>query len=140
MKLKKPCLEWQGYRQPNGYGRRKYKGTPWLVHRATWDEEVGPIPDGMFVLHRCDNPACYEITHLFLGTHEDNMADMRSKGREYHAGASETNAHAVLSLADVVSIRARHEAGTTIRDIADEYGVSQQIVYRVVTRRTWASV
>ena len=56
-------------------GRRVY------AHRWAWEQANGPIPDGMMVLHRCDNPACWNIDHLFLGTQADNMADMRAKKR-----------------------------------------------------------
>lgn len=77
------CIEYSGYKMPTGYGMRGYKGKVWLAHRAAWDEEVGPIPDGMNVLHSCDNRACVNIEHLFLGSHTDNMQDMVSKGRHW---------------------------------------------------------
>jgi hypothetical protein len=55
------------------------------VHRVAWELEHGPIPDGMLILHRCDNPACWAPEHLFLGTQADNVRDMHAKGRHYAA-------------------------------------------------------
>lgn len=76
-----PCNEFPRVRG-DGYGVRYYKGKSWAAHRAEWDEKVGPIPEGIFVLHHCDNKPCREIKHLFLGTHQDNMDDKVRKGRQ----------------------------------------------------------
>ena len=62
-------------------GRTENGGKLSLVHRVAHEEWVGPIPKGLFVLHRCDNPVCFRIAHLWLGTHQDNMDDMVAKGR-----------------------------------------------------------
>jgi hypothetical protein len=80
-KLTDHCLLWTGYVQPNGYAKTSYQGRPEWAHRAAWQKANGPIPEGMWVLHRCDVPLCINPDHLFLGTHRDNMADMRAKGR-----------------------------------------------------------
>jgi len=77
------CLEWTAYRDRNGYGRISVWGGRQLVHRVAWIDANGPIPDGMCVCHHCDNPPCCDLTHLFLGTQSDNMADMASKGRHW---------------------------------------------------------
>ncbi|MHB1172823.1 MAG: HNH endonuclease signature motif containing protein [Lacisediminihabitans sp.] len=58
-------------------------GRPVYVHRLAWQDANGPIPDGMLVCHRCDNPACYHLPHLFLGTYADNNRDMVAKGRHW---------------------------------------------------------
>lgn len=75
------CLEWENFRNPDGYGKVRYRGSMWLVHRKVWTEVNGEIPLGMKVLHRCDNRACYNVDHLFIGTQTDNMADRDAKHR-----------------------------------------------------------
>lgn len=79
--LDTPCREWMGPRLPSGYGRLSRDGQRWYVHRWVWTLANGPIPEGMQVCHRCDNPPCFRLDHLFLGTQLDNMHDKVSKGR-----------------------------------------------------------
>lgn len=76
------CLEWQGSRiKGDGHGNIYVSGKATLAHRLAWELENGPIPDGMLVCHRCDNPPCCDVTHLFLGTYADNARDMVAKRR-----------------------------------------------------------
>lgn len=77
------CWEWTAGADQNGYGhfnmspqRRRER-----AHRVAWELAHGPIPGGMMVCHHCDNPSCVRVSHLFLGTHEDNMRDRQAKGR-----------------------------------------------------------
>lgn len=80
-----PCKIWEGDTFPNGYGRLYRDGKTLLAHRVAYEEANGPIPDGLFVLHHCDNPPCIEVSHLFLGTNQDNARDMVEKGRNWQA-------------------------------------------------------
>jgi HNH endonuclease len=78
--LESPCIEWTKFRL-RGYGLQKFRGKTRLAHRVAWMLANGEIPDGLCVLHRCDNPPCVNVDHLFLGTHADNVADKMAKGR-----------------------------------------------------------
>lgn len=77
-----PCKLWTGYTDDGGYGTRRSDGKVQKVHRLAWIEANGPVPpETPLVLHHCDVRHCYEIEHLWVGTHADNMADMIAKGR-----------------------------------------------------------
>ena len=75
------CWLWPNYRNAKGYGTICFDGNKYSVHRLSFQHFKGIIPAGMHVMHECDNPACFNPTHLFLGTHQDNMQDMVRKGR-----------------------------------------------------------
>ena len=75
------CFLWLGTVTGRGYGRLRSGGRVYAAHRFAWMLEHGPIPPGLFVLHRCDNPPCVNTRHLFLGTAADNAHDCVSKGR-----------------------------------------------------------
>ena len=75
------CLEWQRARYRSGYGAVSDGKRTRRVHRVAWERLHGSVPDGQKVLHRCDNPPCFEPTHLFIGTQADNVRDMWAKGR-----------------------------------------------------------
>lgn len=83
------CWEWTGTKDKDGYGKlsiggRKVNGGKiYTAHRLSWMLNYGVIPNGLWVLHRCDNPCCCNPKHLFLGTVKDNVDDMRAKGRQY---------------------------------------------------------
>lgn len=75
------CLVFTGSRNEDGYGSISVGGRMVKTHRLAWELIIGPIPDGMVVCHRCDNPPCCYVDHLFLGTVADNNADRHIKGR-----------------------------------------------------------
>lgn len=75
------CWEWTGSKTKDGYGRMHTESGPRFVHRVAYEIFVGPIPEGMKVLHACDNPCCLNPEHLRVGTVRDNITDMTRKGR-----------------------------------------------------------
>ncbi len=127
------CIEWTGYRRPLGYGEigvgRRDEGTV-ATHRAAWELAHGPIPAGMFVCHRCDNPPCCNVDHLFLGTCADNVADMVAKGR---GARGDRLPHTKLSDDDVARLRRiAAGGGVTQQQIAAAFGVSQPYVSQLL--------
>jgi hypothetical protein len=75
------CWIWKASLTHSGYGQFYHQGGPVRAHRLSYEMEYGPIPNGMYVLHSCDTPACVNPKHLSVGTQKDNLEDMKSKGR-----------------------------------------------------------
>lgn len=137
------CWEWQGSRngQRKGYGSFWYRGRHHRAHRFAWTLANGEIPPGLLVCHRCDNPPCVRPDHLFLGTNEDNMADMRAKGRARNGQkCGEMNSNAILTAAQVKELRQLRDAGYSFRSIAARMGLSKATVIAAARGETWASV
>jgi hypothetical protein len=133
------CWEWTGGGTESGYGRTTRDGKGYTLPRLVYERYVGPIPEGLWVLHRCDNPRCVNPTHLFLGTHKDNMADMVAKGR--HCPVSgERNKSARLTEAQVREMRLRRQAGEQVKVLAGEYGVSGMTVSKITRGLKWRHV
>lgn len=80
------CVEFTGATNGHGYGQLADSdlGRPVKAHRVAWEIVHGPIPQGLFICHHCDNPLCVNVDHLFLGTDQDNVSDMIAKGRHHN--------------------------------------------------------
>lgn len=131
------CWNWTGSFQSGGYGEISVRGRKLRAHRYFWEDANGPIPAGLIVCHRCDNPKCVNPEHLFLGTHRDNCEDKVSKGRA-SAGKLERHGHAKLTVASVEEMRAQKEAeGTSYRDLGRAFGVSETVARKAVLGITW---
>lgn len=130
------CIEWRGCRKPDGYGLVNVDGRTRRAHRVAYEKVHGPIPDGMFVCHTCDNRGCVNPEHLWLGTPADNMRDMAEKGRA-RGSRGERHHAAKLTSALVAEIRQRAAVGELQKDLAAEYGVSRSTVSKVATGRLW---
>lgn len=125
------CWNWNGAAKRTGYGVMGIDGRQWLVHRVAWTIWRGDIPKGMQVLHRCDNPRCFNPDHLFLGDHAENMRDRNGKIR--HASGSR-HGMSKLTDADVEAIRASDLRNP---DLAERFGVSTWTISRIRNRRSW---
>src|SRR5512138_3094264 len=120
------CWEWSANRLPSKYGLFNVRlGKSVLAHRVAYELAKEPIPDGMCVLHRCDNPPCVNPDHLFLGTDADNTRDRVQKGR---AASGERNSQAKLTPALVMAIRRAAARGVTAAAMARAAGVSHETV------------
>lgn len=124
------CLEYQGYRNSGGYGKVHLVDGLTLTHRIVWASVRGPIADGQIVCHRCDNPACVDIEHLFLGTYRDNVRDMMAKGRGGWV-KGDGNARRKLTDEQVMEARRRRSSGEPLRSIGDDLGVSHSYLSRL---------
>lgn len=131
------CWLWTGLVSSKGYGKVTV-GAAVYAHRLAYELAHGPIPAGMFVCHRCDNPRCVKPAHLFLGTLEDNVADMVAKGRQARGSR---NHIAKLTEPLVAELRKRHAAGgVTYAGLAKTLGLDPETVRTAVTRRSWKHV
>jgi len=146
VKKTKTCWNWTGYTR-EGYGAIGYHGKQPSVHRVSWEIHYGPIPEGLYVCHKCDNPLCVNPRHLFLGTHQDNMQDMMAKGRNgaithpEKAPRGERNGMAKLTKDLVLEIRSRYAVGEiSQRALGEEYGVDQGLICGIVNRRGWKHI
>lgn len=131
------CWYWIGSVDALGYGRFAALGEV-KAHRAAYRSFNGPIPSGMFVLHRCDTRCCVNPAHLMLGTQADNMRDMAQKGRNKSIPKhGESNPMAKLTAEKVFEIRRRVLAGETQRSMCAEFGVSPMTISRAVRKESW---
>ena len=134
------CWEWKGAKNKDGYGQIQVNGKLIGAHRAAYELYRKPVPAGMSVLHACDNRACANPSHLFLGTHADNMADKLNKGRHV-APKGEAHGCAKLTEADVIAIKKRLAGGRESQEaIAVDYGVSRAAVSKIRTGRKWRHI
>lgn len=130
------CWKWVRSIKAGNYPRVKVAGKMKLAHVVSWERANGPVPDGLCVLHKCDNRVCTNPDHLFLGTRQDNQADMVSKDRSAHG---ERNGHAKLTLEQVLMIKALSEK-TSQKVIAAMFGVNPCSISRIVSGKRWRRV
>ena len=101
------------------------------AHRKAWEMMNGPIPEGMKILHRCNNASCVRPDHLYPGTALDNGIDRRARNRPHRGNLA-------LSRAEVDDIRARYATGLVRqRDLAEEYGTTQATISRIILRKAY---
>lgn len=135
--VSKGCWNWTSSKTRNGYGKFRFGAGKVMAHRYAYELFVGPIPDGMEVCHKCDNPACVNPEHLFLGPHADNMADAAMKQRR----AGEFNGNVRLTEENITAIRKAYDSGSAnTYELANQYGVTRPNIGYIVNRKTWRHV
>jgi len=131
------CWLWERAVSTAGYGQVRDGKKLLYTHRLAYELFNGEIPEGMFVLHRCDVRCCCNPDHLFVGTNADNMRDKIEKGRQTRGSKCGT---AKLTEADVVEMRRRYASGERVEDIKKDYPVNIRNTYAAISGEWWAHV
>jgi hypothetical protein len=147
------CWEWSGAKTTAGYGEFKRHGRHHYTHRASWIAHNGPIPAGMFVLHRCDNPPCFRPDHLFLGDDLANTRDKIAKGRMRHGHLygddhparkspgylkrGEDHPRARITMEIARDVRRQFASGIRKAHIAKAFGINRGTVHKIVENQQW---
>lgn len=131
------CWAWLKYRTPAGYGKVRIggrHGQTVRAHRVAWELTFGPIAPGLCVLHHCDNRACVNPSHLFLGNYAANAADAKEKGRTTFGAR-----HANASLSDMIveQIRVVAAAGVPLKALARQFGLTSGHTWQIIHGKTW---
>lgn len=136
------CWEWQGFVSLGGYGRYKWHDRNWIAHRLMWQLFIGDLPDSKVkVCHTCDNRKCMRPSHLFLGSQQDNIADMVMKGRQRTGmGNGEKNRNAKLTINQVLEIRRLRKDGMTQEALGQMFGVYHTAIGMILRGKTWKHV
>lgn len=129
------CWEWKATKIWNGYGRFGLNKKGWLAHRVSWLISHGD-PGDNHVLHKCDNRACVNPNHLFLGTNYDNVQDRERKGRNI-VRKGEDCGTAKLTEVEVIQIFKSHE---TLAVLAERYNVAKTTICAIKTQQNWKQV
>lgn len=130
------CWEWRGAVSSSGYGNINLNPGTLKAHRVAFRIFHGKDPKEKLVLHTCDNRLCCNPAHLFLGTNQDNMTDMTSKGRSVGHPCG-CNPNARLTADDVAEIRAVKSGYGVIKKLSQEFGVSKTQIHRIRSSMSW---
>lgn len=132
------CWLWTKYRDRDGYGKFMFNYKGFKACKLAYILTYGPVPDGICVLHKCDNPPCCRPEHLYLGTQADNVADRVNRGRQLRG---ESHPLTVLNNKEVLDIRRQFTGGRGEQTkLAAIYNVSLAMINRIIRRRTWTHI
>jgi hypothetical protein len=137
------CIYWPWSTVRDGYVFVRYDGRTTTAHRWVYEQVYGSLSSDLEACHSCDNPPCVRPSHLWAGTHGENLRDAYRKGRKkavgFHAPPGEDHPMAKLSARDVQLIRALHDQeGVGQRSLARVFGVSHPQIHNIVRGKSWA--
>jgi len=130
---KNDCWIWIGNKDISGYGITNIGSKKYRAHRAFYEIFKGSLEDNMLICHSCDTPSCVNPDHLWLGTHQDNMDDMRIKGRQF----TRLSAYQVTKIRDAWITRYYHGLGT---ELCEKYGITCGHLSNIINRRIWKHI
>lgn len=134
------CWNYTGALMHRGYGNFWFRGTTYRAHRASYIIFKGEIPEGLYVLHKCHNRKCCNPNHLEVGTHADNMDDMKEADR---AAKGSANGNSRLTEREVLEIAFKYYmglGGVTAASLGHEYGVSKVTIGNIIHGKQWSSI
>ena len=131
--------QWTAVKDSCGYGRMRIKNRMVSAHRLSYEIYKGNIPDGMCVLHSCDDPGCVNPDHLHIGTMSDNAIEREKRGRGV-CNKGELHGRSKLTEKQVIEIRKKRLIGLTLYEIANEYGVSKSIISFIANKKNWKHI
>lgn len=134
VKITATCWLWQDHLDKDGYGTISLSSIRMKAHRLFYRCFIGDIPYGMMVCHSCDNPACVNPAHLFLGTAKDNAEDRNEKRRQY---MGDDHHLAKITAIQAHEIRELRTQGLTYEAIGKRFGVTKSCIYAVCKGKTW---
>ena len=129
--MQSDCVVFTGAKNKDGYGKLGINGKTKLAHRHAWESTHGNIPTNMCVLHKCDNPACINLDHLFIGSKKDNMVDMANKHRHQFG---EKSSRSKLTLDQVNFILSSDIPASTL---GKQFGVSKRCINLIRSKQRW---
>ena len=132
------CIEWQGWIKGCGetYGVVQVNHRRVTAHRYAWELANGAIPNGLCVLHECDNPRCVNPKHLFLGTHDANNKDRAAKGRSAKM-MGDRSPKAKITESQAIDIKSRLVSGTSPTIISRLLGIPYSLIYKIKEGKNW---
>lgn len=136
------CLLWIGGKTKRGYGRFKINGILYGAHHISYQIYINDIPEGDWILHKCDNPSCVNPIHLFNGDRSDNMKDCVLKNRhnfqnKNKAQSGETHPKAKLKNKNIPEIKRLKSLGISDEEIGKKFGVVRSAIHKISNGINW---